>query len=884
MLASLRRIMARVRAHFSPVVLDRDLDDELASHIEMLTEENIRKGMPPAEAHRDALVRLGARESMRETHREIRGLPFMDMLTQDLRYTFRTLRRDAAFAAFAILIVGLGIGASCTIFSVVNTLLLRPLPMKDPSSLVWLANQPTTGSNNDLSGQTVQVGYLQDLRGQAKSFSDVAGYFAFYSIGNANLFGQGEPERFTTVPVTQNFFPMLGVQPFLGRNFTEDEARDGGPNAEMMSYSMWQNRFGSDPSIIGRAINVGGTLYTVVGVLPASFDFGGIFAPGTNVDFFTPFPLNDRTNRWGNTMAVIARLKPGATLASAEAEINTIAGPIRKAHPERNGFTPGLTALSQHVSGRVRPALILLASAVGVVMLIVCANLSNLLLARGASRQKEIAIRSALGASRRRLVRQMLTETIVLSFAGAALGLVLAVAGTRALSHLSGMTIPMLGDVHVDTASLLFTVFAAVATGIFFGLAPALHVPGRQLHESLKDAHRGSSAGRSHAWIRNSLVISEVALACMLVIGAGLLIHSFLRVLDVNIGFHPERAAALRIDPDSSYSTQDQRNAYFSDALHRTLAIPGVSAAGLSDSLPLGHNRTWWAGEKGHQYAQGDVRLAFVRIASEGYIEAMGIPLKEGRDFNETDTPTSTPVIIINETLAKRNWPNGEAIGKQIQQGPNGRTVIGVVGDVRHLALEEASGSEMYIPIRQTGDYVSVDMVVRSTLSTAELNSRLRETLRPIAPNLSMSSLRTIQSIVDKSVSPRRFVVMLLGGFAAFALILASLGIYAVISYSVSQRTQEIGIRMALGASTTGVRTSILMQTLRLAAIGMGIGIVVSWTLAGAMRSLLFGVQFADPATFFGMLFILTFVAALAGYLPARRASRIDPMQALRAQ
>jgi predicted permease len=882
MLTAFRRFLARVRAYFSPVPLDQDLDQELESHVAMLTEENMRKGMAPEQARRDALVRMGARESMRETHREIRGLPFLDTLAQDLRYTFRTLKRDAGFAVFAILIVGLGIGASCTIFSVVNTLLLRPLPLGNPSSLVWLANNPDTGSSNDLSGQTLQVGYLLDLREQAKSFSDVGGYFAFYGIGDANLFGQGEPERFTQVPVTQNFFPLLGVQPFLGRNFTEDEARNGGPGAAMMSYSMWQNRFGSDPSILGRTINLGGNLRTVVGVLPVSFDFGGIFAPGTQVDLYSPFPLNDQTNRWGNTMAVIARLKPGVNLASARAEMATLAGPIRRAHPERNGFTPQLSALAQRVSGRVRPALILLACAVGVVMLIVCANLSNLLLARGASRQKEIAIRSALGASKPRLMRQMLTETLVLSFAGGALGLLVAFAGTRALSHLSGLTIPLLEDVHVDAASLAFTVIVAIATGVFFGLAPALHVPGGKLHESLKDAHRGSSAGRSHSWIRNTLVVSEVALACVLVVGAGLLIHSFLRVLDVDMGFHPERAAALRVDPDRSYSTQDQRNAYFSEALHRTLAIPGVSAAGLSDSLPLGHNRTWWAGVKGRQYAQGEVSLAFVRVVSEGYIEAMGIPLREGRDFNETDTPTSEKVIIINQTLAKRNWPNEDPIGKQINQG-GGRTVVGVVGDVRHLALEENSGSEMYIPIRQGNDYGSVDLVVRSSLSTAELNSRLREALKPIAPNLSMSTMRTIQSIVDKSVSPRRFVVMLLGGFATFALILASLGIYAVISYSVSQRTQEIGIRMALGASVSGVRASILWQTLRLAAIGMGVGILVSWTLAGALRSLLFGVQFADPATFGGMLIVLTLVAALAGYLPARRASQIDPMAALRA-
>jgi predicted permease len=880
MWSSLQGIIARIRALFTGTSLDRELDDELESHVTMLTDENIRRGMSPAEARRDALVRMGARESMKESHRELRGIPFIETLLQDLRYALRTLRRDAGFAVFAILIVGLGIGASCTVFSVVDALLLRPLPFKEPQSLVWLANKPQSGSN-DLSGQTVQVGYLLDLRERTQSFSDLAGYFAFYGIGDANLMGQGEPERFTVVPVTQNFFSLLGVDPLLGRNFTADESRDGGPHAVILSYSMWQRRFASDPSMVGHTINLNGVLYTVVGVLPASFDFGEIFAPGTHVDLFSTFPLNDRTNREGNTLAIVGRLKPGVALESARNETLALAGPLRRDHPERNGFQPDVSSLSGHVSGRVLAAVILLAAAVGVVMLIVCANLSNLLLARGSTRQKEVAIRSALGASKPRLVRQMLTESLVLSCAGAAFGLLLAVAGTRALSHLSGITIPLLGSVHIDGAALGFTLAAAILTGLFFGLVPALHVPGARLHESLKDAHRGSSQGTSHAWIRSALVVSEIALACVLVVGAGLLIHSFLRVLDVDLGFHPEHAVALRIDPDRSYATQDQRNAYFNEALARVLAIPGVESAGLSDSLPLGHNRTWWAGVQGRVYTPSDLPLAFVRIASDGYVTAMGIPLREGRDFTPADSPGSRKVVIVNETLARRNWPNQDPIGQVIQQD-GGRTVVGVVGDVRHLALEENSGSEMYIPIRQTNDYGAVDLVVRSSLSDAEIDSRLREALRPIAPNLSMSTMRTIQSLVDRSVSPRRFVVILLGGFAGFALILATLGIYAVISYSVSQRTQEIGIRMALGASAEKVQAGILWHTLRLAAIGTAIGVVASWVLSGAVRSLLFGVKSADPATFAAMLVILTLVAAAAGYLPARRASRIDPVIAMR--
>jgi len=515
-------------------------------------------------------------------------------------------------------------------------------------------------------------------------------------------------------------------------------------------------------------------------------------------------------------------------------------------------------------------------------MLIVCANLSNLLLARGATRKKEIAIRTAMGAGRGRLIGQMLTESLVLSCCGAAVGLLLAFVGTRALAHLTSVSIPLLSDVRIDGSVLGFTLVAALATGLLFGLVPALQVQDLKLHDTLKDSNRGSSQGRGHAWIRGALVVSEIGLACVLLVGAGLLIRSFLRVLDVNMGFRPERAAALRIDPNSSYKTQESQNAYYTEALHRVMDIPGVEGAGLSDSLPLGHNRSWGVAAKGVQYTPQNYPNGFPRIISDGYFHAMGIPLKAGRDFTERDTKGALNVIIINETLAKNLFPGEDPIGKIVRADNPERTVVGVVGDVHHMALEEGSGNEFYIPMRQTQDYGTVDLVVRTSMPTAELASRLREALRPIEPDLPTANMRTLQTMVDHAVSPRRFVVWLLGGFAGFALVLASLGIYAVISYSVSQRTQEIGIRMALGASAEALQRSILLQTLGLAGIGMVVGVVASWLLARTLSGLLFGVTSSDPVTFAGMLVILTAVAALAGYLPARRASRIDPMEALR--
>jgi predicted permease len=807
-------------------------------------------------------------------------MAFADLL-QDLRYTVRALRRDAGFATFAILIAGLGIGASATVFSVVHTLILRPLPFAEPGQLVWIANRDTSG----LSGQTTQVGHLVDLRERTQSLSAIAGYFAFYGVGDNLLSGKGEPERLSGVPVTENFFSVLGVTPQLGRTFTPDECLWQGPKAVLLGHGLWERRFNSDPAIVGTSLTLNDEPFTVVGVLPASFDFASVFAPGSHFDLYFPFPLSPETNRWGNTMAMIGRLSPGVSADRAQAEIRTLAGQITAEHKERNGFQGNVKPLAEHVGGRMRLAVWVLAGAVAMVMLIVCANLSNLLLARTASRHKEIAIRSALGAGRRRLLAQMLTEGIVLSCSGALLGLVLAFAGTRALARLDAVSIPLLRDVRTDATALGFTLAIALVTGIVFGLAPALQARGAALTNALKDATRGSTEGSRRTWVRNALVVSEIAFACVLLVGAGLLIRSLIRVLDVDMGFDPARAATIRVDPDSRYRTPEQRNAYFDEVLRRVKETPGVQSAGITDALPLGRNRTWGSPAKGVTYERGRFPFAFVRVVSDGYPAAMGIPLRAGRDISASDTPTGEPVMMINETMARTLWPSQDPIGKYVL-GPcaKERRVVGVVGDVRHLALEQESGNEMYLPMRQCGDQSSSDLVVRSTLPPAQLAGAIRAALQPIAANLPGNDFRTLQQIVDKSVSPRRFLVMLLGGFAVFALILASLGIYGLISYSVNQRTQEIGIRMALGASARDVQTRIIAQTLWLAAIGIVLGTAASWAMVRGAGSLLFGVTPRDPGTFLGMVVVLTVVALVAGYLPARRASRIDPMVALRAE
>ena len=873
-----------------PLSTDARIEADSANELRAVLAERIdylvARGMSPDDARAEALRRLGAplgeaaallHHSATVRERRMRFRDTIEGFVQDLRYAFRTLRHDAGFTVFATIIIGVGIGATVTVFSVANALLVRPLPFKDADRLVWIPN----GGDAGLSGQTTQVDNFLDFAAQNRSFSDVAAYFAFYGVGDTKLSGDRESVRLSAVPVSQRFFAVLGVRPALGREFTAEECRWNGPKAVLLSHALWEARFASDPGVVGRPLTLNDQSVTVVGVLPASFDFGSVFAPGTRIDLFVPFPLSSETNRWGNTLSIVGRLKPGASVASAAAEASILGSRITAANPNRNEFVPRLMSLRERVSGRVQAALTVLGFAVGVVMLIVCANLSNLLLARATIRQREMAIRAALGAARRRLVRQMLTESVVLSSCGAAVGLVLAIAGTRTVAHLDAVALPLLGGVRIDASALAFTIVLAVVAGLAFGIVPALHIPAT-VHETLKASGRAVTDGKRGRWMRSALVVSEIALACVLLVGSGLLIRSFLKVLEVDLGFRPERVAALRVDPDPGWVTSRERFiAYIDEVLGRARAVPGVQSVALSDGLPLGSNRSWGVTAKGAVYAKGQMPVAFVRVVSEGYVGAMGMQVHAGRDLTAQDGPSSEPVIMINETMARTLWPGDKAIGKLMVADVE-RRVVGVVGDVRHLALEESAGLEMYLPLRQTQDYSSVNLVLRSTLPAASLAAGVRRALAPIVPNLPTNDVRTLTQIVDKAVSPRRFFTVLLGAFAVFALILALLGIYGVISYTVSHRTQEIGVRIALGATARHVQARIIRETLALAAAGMVFGTVASWLLARSLGSFLFGVTPTDPLTFAGMLLVLAAVAFLSGYVPARRASRIDPIVALR--
>jgi predicted permease len=873
--SSWKRFRRRIRYWLDHSQRNRSLWEEMQFHIDSMVEDLVAQGMPEPQAWAMAHRKFGNMTQKSEEARSTWIARWLSDLAQDLRHSFRGMKRDAGFTAFVILIAGLGIGASSTIFSVVNAILLRPLPFHDPGRLVWV-------SNSD-HWTAIQTEHYADLRELNQSFSDLAGWSGFYFPGDKQLTGAGEPERLTSVPVTGNLFALLGVEPAIGRSFTAEECQGpySAPPAMLLSWSYWRRRFDSDPGVVGRKLTLNNQPVTIVGVTPASFDFASIFAPGVPVDAFIPWPLNDKRKPTGNTMKAIGRLKPGATVQGAQAELSTLAKQLERQHPERNPIKPLLMPLAQRISGQLTPALFVLSCAVGFVMLLVCANLSNLQLARLGVRQKEIALRAALGAGRSRLVRQMLTESVALSCCGAVLGLGLAIGGTRALAHLRAFNLPLLETVRIDANALVFTLLAAVTSGVLFGLLPALRVSAHSLSDPLQEASRGSSGGKRHAWIRDGLVVSELAFACILLVGAGLLIRSFLRVLDVNMGFQPERAAALRVDPSFRISSAAQQNSFIDDLLHRARSVPGIVVAGITDVLPLRDDRSWAVAAKGQIYEKGRLPEAYVRVVSDGYFEAAGIPLRLGRTLAEGDRSSSERVVVINETMARTLWPGQNPLGQMIATD-GGRRVVGVVADVRHTALETAGGLEMYLPMRQTGDYATMQLVVRTALPPDSLAAQLRTALRPVDRNLPVREFQTFQDLVDKAVSPRRFLVLLLAGFAAFALALASLGIYAVISFSVNQRVQEIGIRMALGASAIDLQSRIVLRTLGLTALGLGLGMAAARALSSALASMLFGVTSGDPLTFVAMGMLLTTVAAVAGYIPAWRASRIDPVIALR--
>ena len=820
----------------------------------------------------------------------------MNTLTQDIRYALRTFAKNPGFALTAVLSLAIGIGANTSIFSVANALLLRPLPYADAERLVILWNR-SPGLN--IAEDWFSTAQYLDIKNGHHGFEQVAIAIG----GNYNITDEGEPERVGVIRVSSNLLPMLGVVPAYGRVLAPEEDLPGRPATALLTEGMWARRYGRDPRMIGKFIMINGLPYEVAGILPQSFSLPREVLPtlyGTEqADIFLPLPLAPaaaqvRTNEDYN---IVGKLKPGVSVAQAQAEMDTITARLRRDFPENyppNGrLTFSIVPLLEQVVGNVRTALLVLLGSVGLVLLIACANVANLLLSRAIARQQEMAVRAALGASRWRIVRQLLTESVLLALCGGALGIFICVLSVKWIHILGTKSIPRLADVGIDGRVLLFTLLLSLLSGILFGLAPALRISRLDLNFTLKDASRGS-AGTSAVWgrgnnVRRLLVVSELALSVVLMIGAGLLIRSFARLQNVRPGFEPH--GVLTFDQTMTGRRYNDKQVVlntYKQLWERLERLPGASAAGGVTSLPLSQAFAWTPiTVEGRTPLPGEKFLnADERLVGGHYFEAMGIPLRRGRFFNEQDDATKPVAVIVDEYMAEQLWPGQDPIGKRIhivelKRDDPWQIVVGVVGRVKQDSLDSEPRIAFYLPQTQFPAR-AMTVALRSSVDPAGVLSAVKGELRALDPDLPMYYVRSMGQRVDESLAQRQFSMLLLGVFAGVALALATIGIYGVMAYLVSQGTREIGIRMALGATQRDVLGLIVRQGMTLAISGLAIGLAGAFALTRLIRSLLFGVQPTDPVTFVGISVMLAFIALLASYIPAQRAARIDPMVSLR--
>lgn len=820
----------------------------------------------------------------------------MNTLAQDSRYAVRTFAKDPGFALAAVLSLAIGIGANTSIFSVANALLLRPLPYADAERLVILWNR-SPGLN--ITEDWFSTAQYLDIKNRHHGFEQVAIAIG----GNYNLTGEGEPERVGVIRVSSNLLPMLGVVPAYGRLLAPEEDLPGRPAAALLTEGMWARRYGRDPRTIGKSITINGQPYEVAGILPQSFSLPREVLPtlyGTEqADIFLPLPLAPAAAqvRTGEDYNIVGKLKAGVSLEQAQAEMDTITPRLRRDFPENyppnGGLTFSIVPLLEQVVGNVRTALLVLHGSVGLVLLIACANVANLLLSRAVARQQEMAVRAALGASRWRIVRQLLTESVLLALCGGALGIFICLLSVKWIHILGTKSIPRLADVGIDGRVLLFTLWLSLLSGILFGLAPALRISRLDLNSTLKDASRGSG-GTSAVWgrgngVRRLLVVSELALSVVLLIGAGLLIRSFARLQDVQPGFEPRGVLTFDLTMTGRrYSDKQVILNTYKQLWERLERLPGANAVGGVTSLPLSQAFAWTPiTVEGRTPLPGEKFLnADERVVGGHYFEAMGIPLRRGRFFNEQDDTTKPVVVIVDEYMAEQLWPGQDPIGKRIHivehksENP-WQTVVGVVGRVKQDSLDSEPRIAFYLPQTQFPTR-AMTVALRSSADPAGVLSAVKGDLRALDPDLPMYYVRSMGQRVDESLARRRFSMLLLGVFAGVALALATIGIYGVLSYLVSRGTREIGIRMALGATQGDVLGLIVRQGMTLAISGLAIGLAGAFLLTRLIRSLLFGVQATDPFTFVGISVLLAFIALLASYIPAQRAARIDPMVSLR--
>jgi putative ABC transport system permease protein len=800
----------------------------------------------------------------------------MGILLQDLRYGARTLWKKPGFTLVAVLTLALGIGANSAIFSIVNSVLLRPLPYAQPERLVSVWPK-----------QTISKFEYLEFKNQCQSFDQLAAYSGW----SFTLTGAGAPEKIEGARTTANLFSTLGAQPFLGRTFLPGDDLPDHNHVVVLSYGLWQRSFGSDPSLVGRSITIDGESQTVVGIMPANFHF--LNQPSEQAQIWLPVSLDPSGEDFkANYLSAIGRLKTGATSQQALAEIRAIAGRLREAYPNvypnAFGASAKVIPLQEHLVGEVRTALLILLGVVGLVLLIACTNVANLLLARSASRYREVAIRTALGASRRRIVRQLLTESILLGVIGGTLGLLLAVWGVDVLVASLPKDMPRLEEIGVDVRVLGFTFALSILTGLVFGSLPALRSVKVDLHHALKEGARSSTMGAARHRLRSLLVVSEIALAVLLVTSAGLLLKSFWRLRQVNPGFNSENVLAMHLSPpESQYDKPETIRNFYEQVLGRISSSPGVLSVGAIHLEPLSGNN-WNPGLKIEgRTVEAGASLPDVdwRVVTPDYFRAMDVPLVSGRFFNAEDQERAVGVALINETLARRFFAGEDPLGKRIQTAFEGKdkwvTIVGVVGDTREQSLKAEANPQMYRPHAQF-PLAPMVVMVRTAMSPQNIAAIVRGEVWAVDKEVAISDVRPLSQVVSTSISEQRFNTWLLAGFSLLALILAAVGIYGVIAYSITERTQEIGIRMALGAQASDVLRMVLGEGLKLTLLGVGLGLLCALAATRLLVSLLFGVSPTDPATLVGVSALMTVVALLACYIPARRATRVDPMVALR--
>jgi putative ABC transport system permease protein len=867
-----QRVLRRIRALVRRAAVERELDDELRFHLEMEAEYHMRHGLDPEEARLAALREFGGMTRTKEEAREARGVGALDDLGRDVRFASRSLRRTPVYTIVALLTIALGIGVTTAVFSVVDGVLLRPLPYPQPERLVRLYERNERYPRNQWAGAN-----FNDVRPNAKSFSRMA----FYSAWNSTILGGNEPRRARTAAVSTEFFEVLGVRPLRGRALDAGDGTVGGAQVAIVSHAFWQSALGADSAFAQRSLQLGNESYPIVGVMPPGF----AYPAGVDV-WFSAADANP--HRTAHNWSVIGRLAPGATVASASAEVDAILA-RRKAEFGKAMDAEGVTIVALHeaLAATSRTTLLILFGAVACVLLVVCVNLASANLARAESRQRELAVRTALGASRFRLVRQILTENLLLAMVGGAFGAGLAVLLTRLLVNAGGGAIPPFADVRVDGRVLVFGAVVSLLTGVLIGLGPAL-----QTTTDLRGAIGGAAASPGARRLRSRalLIGGEVALAFALLTGAGLLIRSMQRVLGQHSGFDVDGIVTADIAlPRTTYNDSLVIAGFYDRLLPELRAIAGVQSVGLIDQIPLGGSSA-----NSSLHVDGSEELtaeAAYRIVDSTYFATLGIPLMRGRRFTAADRMGAPHVTIINETMAKKLWPNADALGHRIRppgmdlHGKEWLTIVGIVGDVRHNGLEIDPEPEMYVHYVQRPERLpeGASVVIRTGAAAEQISSTVRERIRALDANVPVR-MSTMAELMTTSTASRRFSTLVLSGFAALALLLSALGIYGVLAYSVAQRQREIGVRMALGAHHGVVRRMVLRDAMRAVLPGLVAGALLAVALAGVLRSLLFGVGTADAASYVGAAVTLAAVALLASWIPARRATRVDPLIAIRAE